>query len=158
MQLAYSSLDTGQAHALGDQAIAEAELSRDRRLIATAYILNGRKYLNTAGLSDNLDHAMKNFEQAAQVARDNGLEKLLVDSYCGLSDVWEFKGNNGKELAYSNQAMAVASITDNDTARIRAYASLGDAYMSMNEMLLSLQKLSGGAECCGIKRKRRVVA
>ena len=137
--LANSSLDPGQAHALGDQAIAEAELSRDRRLMATAYIQNGKNYLHNGGLSDNLDHAMKNFEQAEQLARDNGLGKLLVDSYCGLSSVWEFKGNNQKELAYSNQAMAMAGNTDNDTARTRAYASLGETYMSMNEMLLSLQ-------------------
>ncbi len=137
--LSNSSLDPRESHALGDTAIAEAELSRDRSLIASAYILNGRIYMNNGGLSDNLDHAMKNFQQAEQVAMDNGLQKLLVDSYCGLAEVWQNKGNNGKALGYSNQALAAASNTDNDTAKTRAYGSLGETYLGMNEMLLSLQ-------------------
>jgi tetratricopeptide (TPR) repeat protein len=136
-----TSLDPAQSRAYGEQAISEAEFSRDRRLIASTYLQDGKGYLNNSGLSDKLEHALKQTERAEQVARENGLESLLVDSYCQLATIWVNKGNNAKALTYSNEAMATASTTDNDTARVRAYLSLGDAYLNMNEMLLSLQNI-----------------
>ncbi len=134
-----TAFDPAQARTYGDEAISEAELSRDRWLIANAYLESGKRYLNNSGLSDNLDQALKYTERAEQVARENGLESLLVDSYCQLSGIWVDKGNNAKSLTYSNEAMAAASNMDNDTAKVRAYLALGDTYLNMNEMLLSLQ-------------------
>jgi tetratricopeptide (TPR) repeat protein len=134
-----TSLDPAQSRAYGEEAISEAELSRDRWLIASAYLQNGKRYLNNSGLSDNLEQALKYTERAEQVARENGLESLLVDSYCQLAGIWADKGNNAKALTYSNEAMAAASNSDNDTAKVRAYSALGDTYLNMNEMLLSLQ-------------------
>ncbi len=131
--------DPAKSRAYGEEAISEAELSRDRWLIADAYLQSGKRYLNNSGLTDNLEQALKYTERAEQVARENGLGPLLVDSYCQLAAVWADKGNNAKSLTYSNEAMAAASNTDNDTAKVRAYSSLGDTYLNMNEMLLSLQ-------------------
>jgi tetratricopeptide (TPR) repeat protein len=139
-----SAVDPARSRAYGDEAISVAELSRDRWLIASAYLYSGKRYLNNSGLSNNLEQALKLTERAEQVARENGLERLLVDSYCQLSNIWVNKGNNAKGLTYSNEAMALASNTDNDTARIRAYLSLGEAYLNMNEMLLSLQHSMAG--------------
>jgi tetratricopeptide (TPR) repeat protein len=139
-----TAVDPGQSRVYGDEAISVAEMSRDRWLIASAYLYNGLRYMNNSGLSDNLDQALKLTERAEQVARENGLERLLVDSYCQLSNIWVNRGNNAKALTYSDEAMALASNTDNDTARIRAYLSLGEVYLNMNEMLLSLQHSMAG--------------
>lgn len=139
-----TAVDPGQSRAYGDEAISVAEMSRDRWLITSAYLYNGLRYMNISGLSDNLEQALKLTERAEQVARENGLERLLVDSYCQLSTIWVNRGNNAKALTYSNEAMALANNTDNDTARIRAYLSLGEAYLNMNEMLLALQHFMAG--------------
>lgn len=139
-----TAVDPAKSRAYGDEAISVAELSRDRWLIASAYLYNGLRYMRNSGLSDNLEQALKLTGRAEQVARENGLQRLLVDSYCQLSNIWVSRGNNAKALTYSNEAMALASNTDNDTAKIRAYLSLGEAYLNMNEMLLSLQHSMAG--------------
>src|ERR1700722_87810 len=139
-----TAVDPAKSRAYGDEAISVAELSRDRWLIASAYLLNGARYLHNSGLSGNLEQALQLTERAEQVARENGLQRLLVDSYCQLSTIWVNKGYNAKALTYSNEAMALASNMDNDTARIRAYLSLGESYLNMNEMLLALQHFMAG--------------
>jgi tetratricopeptide (TPR) repeat protein len=139
-----TAVDVAQSRAYGDEAISVAEMSRDRWLIASAYLYNGLRYLHNSGLSDNLAQALKFTERAEQVARENGLQRILVDSYCQLSKISVSRGNNAQALTYSNEAMAMASNMDNDTARVRAYLSLGDAYLNMNEMLLALQHFMAG--------------
>lgn len=134
-----TALDPAQSRAYGEEAISEAEMSRDRWIIAKAYLQSGKRFLNNSGLTDDLEQALKYTARAEQVSRENGLESLLVDSYCQLATIWGDKGNNAKSLTYSNEAMAVANNSDNDTSKIRAYSALGDTYLNMNEMLLSLQ-------------------
>jgi hypothetical protein len=134
-----TTLDPAQSRAYGDSAISEAEMSRDRWVIAKAYLQSGKRNLNNSGLSDNLQQALKYTERAEQVARENGLSTLLVESDCQLSTIWGDMGNNAKSMTYSNEAMAAASNSDNDTAKVRAYLALGEAYLNTNDMLLSLQ-------------------
>jgi len=146
MGIARVTVDVSKAEEYANRAIAEAQLSRDRRLIAQAYLLNGRRYMSNAGLSDNLERADVNFHQSEQLARDNGLDDLLVYSYCGMSDLWEYRGNNEKALSFSNQAMSVAMSTESDSARVRAYVTMGDVYAGMNEMLLALRNYLGAQD------------
>ena len=137
--LAQVTVDKTKSKEYSDQAIAVAQMSRDRRLISQTYQMKGGLYMNQAGLSDNLERAEENFHQAEQLARDNGLDEELVFSLCRLSDVWQYRGNNMKALSFSSQALSVAMNTENDSARFRAYGSMGEAYQNMNEMLLALR-------------------
>jgi len=139
MVLSFSSVDMAQSKKYADQGIAVAQMSRDRLLITQAYLLKGQLYMRNAGLADNLIQAEMNFHQSEQLARDNGLDKQLVFSLCGLSDVWEYRRDNMKALSFSNQALSVAMNTENDSAKERAYGSMGEVYQSMNEMLLALR-------------------
>jgi tetratricopeptide (TPR) repeat protein len=137
--LAQSTVDRAKSKQMSDQAIAVAQMSRDRLLIAQTYLMKGGLYMNNAGLADNLEKAEDYFHLAEQLARDNGLDEELVFSLCRLSDVWQFRRNNTKALSYSSQALSVAMNTENDSAKCRAYGSMGEAYQSMNEMLLALR-------------------
>src|SRR5579872_4445131 len=125
LKLAEATPDSMQAEGYAGEALTDAELSRDRRLMAEAYLRNGERYLDNGGLVSNQNKAQRQFEQLEQVAREGGLVRMLTESYCQLSRLARDKGENEKALAYSNQAMAASINTDNDTAKVDAYLSLG---------------------------------
>ncbi|HEY4110396.1 tetratricopeptide repeat protein [Puia sp.] len=140
--LAMVSTDSTQAENYATQAITTAELNRDRRLIAFTYIQSGARYMNVQGLEGNLDKAQRAFEHAGQVAKENGLSRLQVEAYYWLSNVLQVKGDNQKALAYSNQALALASNSDNDTMKVMAFVTMGEVYRQMKQMPLSFQNFS----------------
>jgi len=142
MALALSVQDSTQADSFASQALATAELSRDRALMANAYMNDGDRYFSKQGLVGNLEKARRALEHAQQVAKEGGLSGLLTDSYAMLSTVYREEGDNEKALAYSNLALATAVNTDNDTAKVRAYVSLGDVYREMKNMPLAYQHYS----------------
>jgi tetratricopeptide (TPR) repeat protein len=142
MALALTVQDSAQADSFASQALTTAELSRDRSLMANAYLNNGDRYFSKQGLVGNLEKAFRAFEQAQQVAKEGGLPRLLTESYVFLSMACRAEGDNEKALAYSNLALATAVNTDNDTAKVRAYASLGDVYREMKNMPLAYQHYS----------------
>jgi len=142
LTLAGVTPDSAQAEVYAGEALTEAELSRDRRLMAEAYWRNGDRYLNNSGLVGNQNKALHQFEEAERVAREGGLAQMQTRGYCGLSKVWRARGDNEKALAYSNQAMAAAINADNDTAKVAAYLSLGETYSSIQQMPLSYQNFS----------------
>jgi tetratricopeptide (TPR) repeat protein len=142
MTLAFATPDSLQAEVYAGQAIADAEMSRDRWLIAMSYIRNGARYLNNAGLEANLKKAEAAFERGERVARESGLTQLLVQSETYLAQVWRVRGNNERALAYSNQAHGAAINSDNDTAKVAAGVSLGESYMNMKQMPESFENLA----------------
>jgi len=142
LKLAYATTDSLQAEVYSGEALTDAELSRDRRLMVESYLRNGDRYLNYQGLVGNQDKAQRQFEQAEQLAREGGLSTLVTQSYYQLSKLWRIKGDYEKALSYSNQAMAVAINTDNDSAKVAGYLSLGETYLNMKQMPLSFQNFS----------------
>lgn len=141
-----SAVDRSLSKQYVEQALTEAQLSRDRRLIAHAYLQQGDLYLNNAGLADNLAHAEEVYHLSEQLATDNGMDDMLVYSYCGLSAVWQYRHDNSKALSYSNQAISVAMNTESDSAKEQAYVSMGEVYLGMNEMLLALRNYLGALD------------
>jgi tetratricopeptide (TPR) repeat protein len=142
LMLAMATPDSLQAEKIAGDALTIAELSRDRRLIAMTFIQNGGRYLNNQGLEGNLDKAQRSFEHAEAMAREGGISRMLAESYYWLSSVWLIKGDREKALAYSNQALAVAANSDNDTAKVAAYLAMGETYRQMKQMPLSFQNFS----------------
>ena len=142
LSLAFATPDSMQAEVYAGQAIADAEMSRDRWLIAISYVRNGARYLNNAGLEGNLKKAEAAFEWAERIARESGLTRVLVESEAYLAQVWRIRGNNERALAYSNQAHGAAINSDNDTARVAADVSLGESYMNMKQMPESFENLA----------------
>ena len=133
------TFDRANEERYAEQAIELAEESRDQRLIAQAYLGIGRHFMSNSSLADNLDQAAKNYTLAEGVSRENSLEDLQVQVYCGMADVWHNRGDDAKALSFCTQALAIASGIDNDSAKTRAYGAMGDVYISMNQMLLALR-------------------
>jgi len=140
------TIDRPQSEAYANQALELAQLSRDPRLIATTYFTNADGFLNNPSLADNLTQAAKNLAQAEHVAKEYGLENVLVSVYCDYARMWHFKGSDVRALSYTTQALAVAAGIDNDSAKVRAYCATGETYLFMNQMLLALRNFLNGLD------------
>lgn len=146
LDIARCTMDRSKADEYANQAIELAQFSRDQRLIGSTYIENGRRYLNNSALADNVVKGIKNFQQAETVAKENGFEDLLVETYCGLSEGAHWQGNDTKALACATQALAVAAGIDNDREKVFAYNQAGAVYQDMNQMLLALRNFLNGLD------------
>jgi len=140
----YANQEDSLSERYASQAMEVAEMSRDRRLIIYTYIQNGHRYLRQAELAGSILLAIDNFQQAEKLAKENSLDAGLVDSYCGLSEAFSAKGENEKALSYNNLALSVAGNLANDSAKVSAFASMGDTYMAMNEKLLAFRNYLEG--------------
>ena len=139
LSLAQSSLDSTMYTSYSNQAIEVAEMSRDRKLMASAYLLRGRRYLNNSEWAENLDKAIADLLRAEEIARADNLEFFLEESYRYQAIAWHNKGDDQKALALTNQALSLAGNTENDSVRVYAYIAMGEQYMEMGEKLLSFR-------------------
>jgi len=133
----------GQNRSLSDeygrQAIEAAEMSRDRMLMITTYLDNGRRFEQGVGLKGNLEMAMDLFRRAEKIAKDEKLDKGLVYTEVAFAEVYRSLGDNVQAMTYSNEAVATASDLDNDSVQVAAYTSLGQSYQARNEQLLAFR-------------------
>jgi tetratricopeptide (TPR) repeat protein len=146
LELSAMTVDRAQSEAYAAQGVELAQLSRDPRLIATTYLGHAYRFLNNPSVADNLDQATKNLQQAEQVAKEYGLESVLVSVYCDYARSWHFRGSDVRALSYTTQALAIAAGIDNDSAKVRAYCVTGDIYLYMNQMLLALRNYLNGLD------------
>jgi tetratricopeptide (TPR) repeat protein len=133
----YNEIDNELSERYAGQAIETAELSRDRKLMVSAYLTNGSRFMN-ADLSNRVDLGLENFRQAERIARENGMEDELVKSYCALSRGYRNMGDNDQALQYSNLAVVMVSGRA-DSVKVPAYISLGQTYVARNEKLLAFR-------------------
>ncbi|HEY4287173.1 MAG TPA: hypothetical protein VGN00_08745 [Puia sp.] len=139
LSLAQLSVDSALSTSYSNQAVEVAEMSRDRKLMASTYLLKGRRYLNNTSLAENLDKALADLHRSEQIARENDLEYFLEESYRYQAIAWHNKGDDEKALSLSNQAISLAGNTENDSVKVHAYIGMGDQYMQMGEKLLSFR-------------------
>ena len=135
----YGGVDASLSKSYGDQAMEVAELSRDRKLIATTWLKAGFRQLNKAGVANNMTLAMDCFLHAEKVARDNDLEDELGFAYVGMARTVRGSGDYGKALNYNNLALSIASASGNDSLKVTAYNSMGNTYRYRNEKLLAFR-------------------
>jgi tetratricopeptide (TPR) repeat protein len=139
MDLARVTMDRAKGSDYANQAIELAQETRDQRLIADIFLQNGGRYGSHSDLTDNLVQATKNYQQAGQIAKEYGLEDILVEVYSGEALVWHSQGDDVKALSFCTQALAMATGIESDSAKAVAFGATGDVYRSMNQMLLALR-------------------
>jgi tetratricopeptide (TPR) repeat protein len=135
----YFGIDSVKSEEYSRQAIESAEMSRDRMVMIMTFLRNAAKYMQSGGLTGNLNKAMDNCRRAEQIAKDEKLDAGLVQSDCEIALIYRVKGDNVQALAYANQAVATAAETTDDSLQVQAYGALGDTYDRMNEKLLAFR-------------------
>src|ERR1700677_3938750 len=72
LEMVHFTTDQGKVGDYAEQAIELAQESRDRRLIASTYVEIGHGFMGNSALADNVTEAMKDFQSAAEMAREKG--------------------------------------------------------------------------------------
>jgi tetratricopeptide (TPR) repeat protein len=124
----YAGVDEKLSKSYGDQAMEVAELSRDRKLIATTWIKAGLRLLNKAGVANNMAIAMDCFQHAEKIARQNDLDEEVGFAYVGMARVARGSGDYAQALNYNNLALSLASASRNDSLKVTAFSAMGYTY------------------------------
>lgn len=117
----------------------EAEISRDRKLMAKACFVNGQRYsfftTNKTYVQKSLDYFLKGLE----LARKNKMEKEVADFLLAISSLHNNSSDFDKAMNYATQAMAIAADLKNDSLKVATYYSFGAIYQLKKERILALR-------------------
>lgn len=128
-----------EAEEAGKQLIAEAEESRDRKLMFRAYIGNGIRCSYLSGQKTYAGRAIEYFEKALELARQNRMEKEVGSAQMYLSGIYLTVPDKEKALSYATQAFSLVSTLSDDSLKAEALNTLGQVYRAKNEKILALR-------------------
>lgn len=128
-----------QANVYARQMIREAEMTRDRRLMARALRYNGERYAYVSFNKEFIEKANENLNKALELARNNKVQDEIVSALLSLSYVQAQVPNADRALSYTNEAFSVVSTLNNDSLAAATYLSFGSAYQVKKERLLALR-------------------
>lgn len=124
---------------IGRKMIEEAELSRDRTLMAEALLINGERNSYFAARNENFKKAVDFYNQALELTKQNKMDKEIARSYLALSSLYRNVPDADKSYSYVNQALSYISLLDNDSLKVLGHIELGSVYALKREKLLSLR-------------------
>lgn len=149
----YNELDKIQSEQYASQALEIAELSRDRKLIIRASLLNGSRLLNVSGQTGAAKEALDNFHNAEKVSRESGLNDELAYSYISLAKAYMRNDEYDKSLNYNNLALSIVNGSSSDSLKVEAYNSVGNTYEYKNEKLLAFRNYLEALNVAELSRK-----
>ncbi len=132
-------VDLAESDKYGQEAIEIAEATRNRKLMAKALLMNGRRYSYLGGRKDNIEKSVLYYNKALALARANKLDEEMVYSYIGLSAVTRLVPDAEKALTYCNQAYSYVNSVKDDSLTAEIHLEYGSVYLQKHEKLLSLR-------------------
>lgn len=128
-----------EADEMGKKLIAEAEESRDRKLMFRAYISNGIRCSYFATQKAYSERAIEFYNKALELARQNRMEKKVGEAQLYLAGIYLVIPDNEKALSYATQAFSLISTLSDDSLRAEAHNTYGKVYNAKNENILALR-------------------
>ena len=135
----YMGMNRPYSDSLATVMHEEAELSRDRELIAHVYLRDADRYFNMGAAQGNINKATEFVDKALQVSKTAKSDEYTGWSYMYLARAARMNGDNDKAISYNNYAVSIATGLKSDSFSISAYNALGNTYMSRNEKLLAFR-------------------
>lgn len=129
---------------IGKLMIREAELSRDRKLMTEALLVNGERNSFFASRKENFDKAVNFYEKALEMSKENKLDKQIARSYLALSSIYRALPDADKAFGYVNEAFSYVTILNDDSLKALSFIELGNVYGLKREKLLSLRNFLSG--------------
>ena len=117
----------------------EAEMSRNRKLMARAYFFNGQRYSFLASNKDHFQKSLSYYSQGLELARKNKLEKEVADFLLAISSLYASVQDLDKAINYTTQAFPIATDLKSDSLRVATYYSFGSIYQLKKERILALR-------------------
>jgi tetratricopeptide (TPR) repeat protein len=140
----YINENFAASDSIGKLMIQEAELSRDRKLMVEALLVNGERNSYFAAKKENLAKTIDFYNQALEFSKQNKLDKETALSYLSLSSVYRIIPDADKAFEYINQATSYISTLEDDSLKVLAQIELGNVYGLKREKLLSLRNYLSG--------------
>jgi len=117
----------------------EAEMSRDRKLMVKALLINGQRYSFFGQNKEFIQKSIEYYNKGLSLARENKLDKQIVEALLLLSSVYGNISELEKSLNYTTQAFSLASTLKNDSLSAEVYNSYGRVYQRKKERILALR-------------------
>lgn len=135
----YLSTDNTKSEEYGSQIIAIADSSRNREMMALAYLENADRCFNLTAIKEYADRGIDYTNKALEIARNYNLTEYQAWGYSYLARGLRTSGEIDKALNYNIQAVSIAATTKNDSLKVSVIISLGNTYMQKDEKLLAFR-------------------
>lgn len=139
----YMNVDIAASDSVGRLIIEEAELSRDRKLMVEAMLINGERNSYFATRRENLTKAIEFYNKALELAKQYKLEKETIQCYISLSGIYRAVPDVEKSSANINQAMSYLETVNDDSLKVLGQLEQGNVQGLRREKLLSLRNYLG---------------
>lgn len=117
----------------------EAEISRNRKLMARAMLVNGQRYSFFSSNKSYIQKSQEYYNKGLELARKYKMEKEVADFLLALSALHSSVPDPDKAMNYATQALAIASDLKNDSLKVATYYSFGSVYQLKKERILALR-------------------
>lgn len=135
----YTESDKDKSEELALRVIEMADSSRNRALMAKAWLYNADRCYNLGTFKEYLARGIEYSNKALEIARSNNLPEYQAWSYAHLARGLRTNGEVEKAINYNIQAIALAADIDNDSLKVSVYTSLGNTYLQKDEKLLAFR-------------------
>jgi tetratricopeptide (TPR) repeat protein len=139
LSLVSSNNSVAEADEWGKKMTAEAEMSRDRRLIVKALLINGQRYGFMASRREYLDKSIAYYKEGLEEARKEKLDTEMAAAYISLSAAYLAAPDYDQAARNAQQALSVSSGIDDDSLKAVALNANGDVYQARKERLFALR-------------------
>jgi tetratricopeptide (TPR) repeat protein len=129
-----------EADKYGKLLLREAELSRERKLMVKALLVNGERYSYFGSIKDYNQKSIDYYNQALDLAKKNDMDEERAEALLRLSAIYRQVPDLDKSFNYASQASSIISILNNsDSLKVIASNSLGNVYQDKKDRLLALR-------------------
>ncbi|HEY9047853.1 MAG TPA: hypothetical protein VIN08_18225 [Ohtaekwangia sp.] len=141
LSIFYLPINKEQSDNYASQLQQLAEQSRDRELMASALLINARRFSSFTGIQANINIAMEYAQKALALAKANHMEEYEAWSYLRMASCARASSNNEKALNYDNLASSIAASSENDSLKVEAYISIAQTYLRKDDKMLGFRNL-----------------
>ncbi len=135
----YAAHDPAKAEQFGKEYIVVAETSRDRKLIASAYLTNGFR-LSRGGLDQaQIDRALAYFKKAEDIATQHNLPTIAIKTIVKRAEMQLLLLNYNAAAEDASKAASKMSSLKNDSILIVVQNLQGNVLLAKNQKIEALR-------------------
>ncbi len=133
------NVNQAESEKYGQQLIALAEESRDRKLMIFSYMSNGFRNSYMRGQKSYCEKAIGFFDKALSIARQERMENEIAAAQLQLSEMWLSVPDREKAFKFVSEAFSRISTLADDSLKVEGNITYGNVYLASNEKTLALR-------------------
>ena len=133
------NVNQAESEKYGQQLIALAEESRDRKLMVFSYMSNGFRNSYMRGQKSYLEKAIGFFDKALSIARQERMENEIAAAQLQLSEMYLSVPDREKAFKFISEAFSRISTLDDDSLKVEGNITYGNVYLASNDKTLALR-------------------